>query len=683
MNHRGVKREIGRLIFISVVVCACLLIDGPARAATYYCRSGPGSGGTGTQADPFVTLHYAMDQLAANDVLILEAGTYSNGNGEPSANLSVPYDGITIKGPAVGTALLEGASGGTWSTGLLVNGKNNVIIENLEMRHFQSEAVYIVSSNNCQVKGCTIYDNGSVGRGIELQGGSGNQISDNEIYWTGDGTYVQEKGIYVLSGADSSNKILRNNIHGHNDVGAYGIYVSGSGPDIAENYLYGNFYGVYLNYSTSSVLRNKLKDHQYAVYIYAVTEVSNVINNLIYTPLAFGISVTQASAGSVSPGLYHNTISGASQFGIDVYNSGAEPLIYYNIVVNSNFGIGSTNAQLGGVPTLRYNDVFGNTADYYWVAPGVGDISFDPLFVNSAAEDFHLDAASQCIDAIPAAESDPITEDFDKKYRPYPVNGASDMGCYEYSPPESYQTYDLVFAPGTTTAQYVSRSIPFVLQDPRPTAAFGPYIGAYDPARMRIGYWCGELQAYREYPGGDQAINPGDAAWFLFRDGQTITLKGTPVTTAPDPLFEQPSFRIPLGQGWNQIGNCFLHPVAIADMVAADMSLAVKESFTSATLTQGIFWVWAGGSYQAAAKLPTAGGGWVKAFVPGYLYIRDAAVAYPDLAPDRDTVAVPDSVERPPSPPADINASTTGAFSSGGGGGGGGGGCFIDSSLAD
>ncbi|GAI49359.1 unnamed protein product, partial [marine sediment metagenome] len=77
----------------------------------------------------------------------------------------------------------------------------------------------------------------------------------------------------------------------------------------------------------------------------------------------------------------------------------------------------------GSTPVITYSDVQGG-----W--PGEGNIDADPLFVDAANADYHLQASSPCIDtgdntAIPPS----VVDDLDGN--PRIINGIVDMGAYE------------------------------------------------------------------------------------------------------------------------------------------------------------------------------------------------------------------------------------------------------------
>ncbi|MEW6264400.1 MAG: LamG domain-containing protein [Thermodesulfobacteriota bacterium] len=242
----------------------------------------------------------------------------------------------------------------------------------------------------------------------------------------------------------------------------------------------------------------------------------------------------------------------------------------------------------------------------------------------------------------------------------------------------TYSVQQVVLAPGTTAGEYKIISIAIDPPDPNPQVVFGPWIGTYTAAEERIGRWNPQLMAYDEYP-NVATVKPGHAFWFLIRNGLTMNLEGDGAPTLLDPE-ENTSVSVPLQEGWNQVGNPFLFPISVAEIMVKDTTTGDFEYLSAPTfnITQGIFWIYQGGTYSAAAKLPVSGGGWVKKLYAGdgSIFFRANAVAYPDQGPALIEQDIGADVERPPAPPGSVYDSGSGG---GGMGGGGGGGCFISS----
>lgn len=124
----------------------------------------------------------------------------------------------------------------------------------------------------------------------------------------------------------------------------------------------------------------------------------------------------------------------------------------YNSIVYSNTGAGGTllNQLAGSTHTVTYSCVQNGFA-------GAGNISADPLLVNTASGDVHLLAGSPCIDAANNTESGAgNTLDFDRNPRfiddadtaDTGVSGGTggaaiaDMGAYEFQPETCAADFD-------------------------------------------------------------------------------------------------------------------------------------------------------------------------------------------------------------------------------------------------
>ncbi len=143
-----------------------------------------------------------------------------------------------------------------------------------------------------------------------------------------------------------------------------------------------------------------------------------------------------------SPAITNNTISentATSAGGIYCYYH-CSPATCNNIVAFNSSGMYTDST---GAPAMQHDDVYGNTAYNYSGMTNPtgtnGNISADPLYVNSAGGNYSLSAGSPCINAGSNAVvvSPPFLTNssgfiIDLDGNPRIVGGTVDMGCYEW-----------------------------------------------------------------------------------------------------------------------------------------------------------------------------------------------------------------------------------------------------------
>ena len=134
-----------------------------------------------------------------------------------------------------------------------------------------------------------------------------------------------------------------------------------------------------------------------------------------------------SAAGSIQ--VLHNTLAANGNSdgqGMLIFGSNPEVEIYNNLIVGHGTGISTT------APTevqWDYNGFYENGVDYAAGLPsGPHDVRGDPAFVNSAAGDYHIGAASA--GAGRGSDVD-VAEDFDGDARPAPLNSFPDIGADE------------------------------------------------------------------------------------------------------------------------------------------------------------------------------------------------------------------------------------------------------------
>ncbi len=178
-------------------------------------------------------------------------------------------------------------------------------------------------------------------------------------------------------------------ISGGSMPGGGGVFCnSGAAPDISNCRVEGNDTGIACWNGSEAYIHNCVIIH----------------NN--YTGISTGAGAT----------IVNNTIHDC-RTGFNDY-SGYRPVVMNNVITgNSAYGIVAPSSS--NKPQLSYNDVWGNDSNYHRCTPGLGDISADPFYADTANGDYHLQAGSPCVDS-----GNPAPEYND------PDGTRNDMGAY-------------------------------------------------------------------------------------------------------------------------------------------------------------------------------------------------------------------------------------------------------------
>lgn len=323
-----------------------------------------------------------------------------------SGNISPTIDGFVITG---GNANDQGGVGG----GILSLDASPVIRNN------------IITNNIADMGSATPWGQGG---GIYLSNASasaiisGNRVLSNTAsttyYGLGGGLCFSSSAVKV-----SGNEIINNTA----GAGGAGIYLYDSdgatfnGNQVISNTttisptLSGTGGGFYIEFSSPFTLTNNVIAQNYAntagggLYVYgygAYVSTGELVNN----------TIAQNNLGSGGEGVY--------------LTSDSTITLTNNVIVKHTYGIYNGGS---GTATARYTLFYGNTNDTggYGVINSTSAVVGDPLFVNPAGWDYHLQTGSPCIDAgdpagVPPAPPTDIDGD------PRPMGARVDIGADEY-----------------------------------------------------------------------------------------------------------------------------------------------------------------------------------------------------------------------------------------------------------
>ena len=257
--------------------------------------------------------------------------------------------------------------------------------------------------------------------------------------------------------------------NGGNTYSGAGIFCVGSDPTVYKNIITGNNSeqkggGIFCDSSDAIIIDNLITENNANAYagsggggIYCSSSNLTIVNNVIRGNSATG--VFGGGGGGIDCFECNSTITNnviidnVSTFGGGIYCSVSDPIISNNTIVKNlaqNRGGGIycgynapsiTNTILWTNSAQDFNEIFADTSsnmtisysnvqDTLW--PGMGNISVDPFFRDSAGGDFHLmsivcgdSANSPCIDAGDPAILDSLLD------CSWGLGGLrSDMGAY-------------------------------------------------------------------------------------------------------------------------------------------------------------------------------------------------------------------------------------------------------------
>jgi hypothetical protein len=375
--------------------------SGGKKGATYYVATTGSDTNPGTLASPFRTLNHAVTVLHPGDTLDIRGGTYGEGLIDVLPGGTSWANPVTIMAHQGETVTLQPPSGNNvlhfakpTEQYIVING---LILDGALIKHNGVKITYQTGSgpaNHIRIQSTEIEN--APQQGILVTGGSGHESDFNEFLKLkihNNGTSYLHHGIYLES---NSNLVDGCDIYSNAGEGVQ-IYMSGgvNGQDAGNNIVRNSMFH---NNSTATAW-----DAGVGVY----TGDNNLVYNNLFWGNPTGIAVDYGASNSK---LYNNTVYGSTgDGGITVaMNANANNTYIQNNIIYQN----SQGIVDHGTSTVANH----NTAN-----------TTDPLFVNAAAHDFHLQAGSPAVDAGVTLAA--VTTDFSGAARP--KGKGYDIGAYE------------------------------------------------------------------------------------------------------------------------------------------------------------------------------------------------------------------------------------------------------------
>ncbi|MGE5612010.1 MAG: nitrous oxide reductase family maturation protein NosD, partial [Bacillota bacterium] len=407
------------MLIRSVMLARAECLESRLFLSTYYVSSQGNDAGTGSIADPFLTLQQAADTVDAGDTVIVERGTYAGFNlrtsGTPSARITFHAE--------PGTLINERSLYNRY--GINLDGASYITIEGFK----------VAPDSTTMMDVCirTVENTDVIIR---------NNIADHASWW----------GILA---SFTENVVIENNT-ASNSIVQHGIYVSDSShsPVIRNNLIFGNRQaGIHLNGGAQDggdgLITNALIEYN-TIYDNGArggsgingdgVQNSTIQHNLLYGNIGSGISLyrTDGRESSTNNLVLNNTIvmPSGGRWAINIQDGSTGNVLYNNILVNQHPWRGSINISLDSlrgfvsnynVLTPRFStiDIPGEMGLSDWRSETRQDLdsivsTASSLFVDPAKNDYRLSPTSPAIDA-----GNPLTYCFRE---PSPNGGRINIG---------------------------------------------------------------------------------------------------------------------------------------------------------------------------------------------------------------------------------------------------------------
>jgi len=431
------------IAFFGVIVF--VFLPGTASADTFYVDDDYDSSTPGWGITHFDKIQDGIDAALTqnNDIVLVMPGTYGGLIDFTGKALTVVSD----QGPA--STIIDGDHASYGAVGFESGEGRDSVLDGFTITNFTGTAVWCYQSTPTIV-GNNIVNNG--GHGIECAHNSAPLIKGNTISANSAGIYCdyaldteilnniindnRTQGIAIFW--DGSSVISHNVITGNH---RNGIASDGSGVvSIDNNIISSNSRdGIALYDSWAKVISNNVIDNNADSGIEMGYAGETITNNIITRNSGGGID---CYVGQEPLNITNNTIAfNSADKGGGIFCSERSPAWVTNTILWGNTAdigpeiyVGET--QYPAMLTISYSDVKGGQDSVHvesgctlnW---GPGMIDSDPLFVDPAAEDFHIPYTSPCRNRGSNGASDLPSRDFEGDPR-IAWAGRTDIGADEF-----------------------------------------------------------------------------------------------------------------------------------------------------------------------------------------------------------------------------------------------------------
>ncbi len=391
---------------IGAILLLSLLLSGPAFAAEIKVP------------ETYTTIQEAVDNAADGDTITLADKTHS---GEGNHDIEISGKTLTIRsaGGVPENCIIDCAQLGR---GFYLQSGAEVTMQGITIRNTNSSdkgGALKVYNSNFSATLCIFENNTARSCGGALYTSPIATLSFTQCLFTGNRTVQYSGGALSISSSNNAAFARCRFVANTAETRGGAVYIAASASDTRQ-----------ITFTKCSFQNNSAVEY-YGGAIYMSHCDTRFVNCIIANNRARsdggGVRADSSSATFANCTFTGNRVDGNGSDGGAVWysltHSSSLDMIFYNCIFWGDQAADRGNEIFSTQkpPVITWSDI----ADAGY--SGSGNISSDPLFVNAAAEDYHLREGSPCIDSGTA--TDAPHDDYDGYARP--AGGGYDMGAYE------------------------------------------------------------------------------------------------------------------------------------------------------------------------------------------------------------------------------------------------------------